>query len=249
MIDPSLMVTAAALLLAGGTVKGLLGIGLPLVAIPGLTLIFGLPAALAMVSLPVAAANIWQVWQFRRAGTLWRVLLPFVAAGALGTATGTMILISIAEIWLEIALAVIMIAYIAFRIGQPDWRLSAPLARCSAAPVGLAAGLLHGTTGIAGPIGITFFHAQALPRPAFILATGSMFLCFTLVQIPVLGLTGVLGQEEALVGAMGLPAVALGLWLGNRLAWWVDPVQFDRLVLVIMGWTAAALLWRAVGAF
>ncbi|MCO6381513.1 MAG: sulfite exporter TauE/SafE family protein [Vannielia sp.] len=248
MIDPLAVLIASCLLTAGATIKGLLGIGLPMVAIPGLTLVFGLPTALAMVSIPVAAANLWQVWLYRRTEGIWPVLLPFVCAGALGTALGTIILVSVAEVVLELALAAMLVAYIVFRVAQPGWALSGRRARAGALPVGLAAGMLHGATGISGPIGITFFHAQGLQRPQFILASGVMFLCFTLVQIPMLGATGVLGGSEALVGIVGLPAVALGLYLGDRLARRVDPVLFDRLVLLVLGWTAGALLWRAVGA-
>ena len=72
MITIGTVLIALLLFTAGGIVKGLLGVGLPMVAIPGLTLIVGLPNALAMVSVPVALANLWQVWQFRQAPRPWR---------------------------------------------------------------------------------------------------------------------------------------------------------------------------------
>jgi uncharacterized protein len=239
---------AAFLLLAtGATVKGIIGIGLPMVAIPGLALIIGLPQALAVVSLPVLAANLWQVWQFRDAGRGDRVIVPFILVGGVGTAIGTLILVSLPEAWLELALAAMLIAYIALRLLSPEISLSPGTARRGAAPTGLAAGILHGATGISGPIGITFFHAQRPDRPRFIFATGAMFAAFTLVQVPMLGATGILGWEALTAGIVSLPAVAFGLWLGNRLARRVDQRLFDRLVLVVLAWTAGALLWRGIG--
>ena len=247
MIDPVLILAASVLMMMGGTLKGLLGVGLPMVAIPGLTFFFGLPQALAMVSIPVAAANLWQVWKFRQAISSVRTLVPFILAGAVGTAIGTLILASVDEVWLETTLAIMLLGYVVLGIAKPDLSLDAIRAAKIAVPGGLAAGLLHGATGISGPIAITFFHAQRLRREGFILATGSVFLGFTLVQIPMLGATGILSAEAVLIGAIGLPAVALGLWLGNRLANYVDAALFDKLVLAVLGWTALALIWRAWG--
>lgn len=245
MMDPISILAAVTLLLVGATMKGLLGLGLPMIAIPGLTLLFGLPQALAMVSIPVAAANMWQVWQFRRAGGVFRILLPFIVAGGFGTVIGTLILASVAEVWLEITLAVMLIGYIALRLFNPTFLVDPDRAVRFAIPTGVGAGLLHGATGISGPIAITFFHAQRVGRDGFILATGSVFLGFTLVQIPVLSAVGILDVGSISVGIAGLPSVALGLWLGNRLARYVDAALFDQLVLAVLGWTALALLWHA----
>ena len=62
---------------------------------------------------------------------------------------------------------------------------------------------------------ITYFHAQGLSRDRFILSVGLMFLTFAAVQIPMLGLTGILRADTVLTGVIGLPAVAAGLWIGN----------------------------------
>ncbi len=237
---------AFVLLAMGAAVKGILGIGLPMIAIPGLALLVGLPKALAIVALPVAAANLVQLWQFRHAVQDARVVWAFIAAGAVGTAAGTWMLVAVPEALLEGGLAALLALYIALRLSAPEIRLGPSAARRSAAPLGLAAGLLHGLTGISGPIGITFFHAQRPTRPEFIFATGAMFFTFTAVQVPVLGLRGLLGEGVLTAGVLGLPAVALGLWAGNRLARRVPQKLFDRLVLGVLAWTALALLWRAV---
>ena len=80
---------AVALLFAGAFVKGILGLGLPMIAIPGLTLLVGLPQALAICVLPVALANAWQVWQFRKTRVDLHMLAGFVTAGAVGGAIGS----------------------------------------------------------------------------------------------------------------------------------------------------------------
>lgn len=243
----SIVITLAAfvLLAIGAAVKGILGIGLPMVAIPGLALLVGLPKALAIVALPVAVANLVQLWQFRRSMPDRKVLLPFILAGGMGTALGTSLLISVHEGLLEVGLAAMLTVYIMLRLTTPSFTMRSRLARRLAVPVGLAAGLLHGLTGISGPIGITYFHAQRSTRPEFIFSTGAMFFVFTAVQVPVLGATGLYTRGILTIGLLVLPAVAIGLWGGNVLARRIPLKLFDNLVLAVLGWTALALLWRA----
>lgn len=246
------MTIAAAFLLlaAGATLKGVIGVGLPMIAIPGLALLFGLPSALAIVSFPVLAANLWQVRQFRTAARRGTVLIRFLALGGCGTVLGTLVLVSVPEATLKLILAVMLVAYIVLRIYSPDMGLDLRRARVFAGPSGLVAGLLHGSTGISGPVVITFFHAQQSDRPQFIFATGAVFAGFTAVQIPVLALTGVLDVEILALGLAGLPAITLGLRFGNLIARHVDKGLFDRLVLVVLGWTAVVLFWQgATGVF
>lgn len=239
------ILAALALLFAGGFVKGILGLGLPMIAIPGLTLIVGLPQALAICAVPVALANIWQVWQFRAARGDLRMMAIFVAAGGVGTALGTWLLVLVPAAALEAALAVLLVTYLGLRARRPGPALAPRLALRLAPVAGIAAGLLHGAMGISGPVGVTFFHAMRMPRAEFIFATGVMFLGFTLVQLPILSGTGILGGPALLTGLLSLPALAAGLALGNFAARRVDARLFDRLVLTVLAWTALTLLWRA----
>ncbi|MGR3481207.1 sulfite exporter TauE/SafE family protein [Salipiger marinus] len=236
---------AVALLFAGAFVKGILGLGLPMIAIPGLTLLVGLPQALAICVLPVALANAWQVWQFRKTRVDLHMLAGFVTAGAVGVAIGSWLLVKVPPAVLEMALATMLILYLGLHLRRSRPLLPPATARQIAPGVGIAAGLLHGATGIAGPIGITFFHSMRLPRPEFIFATGVMFLCFATVQLPLLQATGILGSPALATGLLGLPAVAAGLTLGHAAARRIDARMFDRLVLVVLTWTALTLLWRA----
>jgi uncharacterized membrane protein YfcA len=50
---PLLLAEVAAILVATGTVKGVLGIGLPLTAVPLLGQVLDLPAAVALMTIPM----------------------------------------------------------------------------------------------------------------------------------------------------------------------------------------------------
>ena len=48
--------------LVGGVVKGAIGVGLPMLAVPMMSLVMPAPQAMALVAVPVMGSNLWQVW-------------------------------------------------------------------------------------------------------------------------------------------------------------------------------------------
>jgi len=242
------MITAAAFafILLGAAIKGIIGIGLPMIAIPMLTLVVGLQDALAIVALPMLVANAWQVWQFRNGGAERVPMGSFLLSGAVGLALGTWLLARVPGAWLEMMLGLLLVAYLYQRLASPDLTLPKQQAVRLAPVAGFSSGALHGATGISGPIGITYFHSMRQTRPDFIYCTGLMFLGFTVIQVPMLATAGLLTTKTLLIGLICIPAVILGLTLGNAAASRVDARLFDRLVFVVLLWTSLSLLWPTV---
>lgn len=242
------MIAAAAfaLVVAGGMVKGVLGIGLPMVVVPTLTLLVGLPTALSILAIPMICSNLWQVWQFRKSRSQRIPMGLFMASGAFGVGMGVWLLANIPAQWIEAGLGGLLLTYLAMRFAQPDMVLSPAGAARIAPVIGFGSGALHGATGISGPLGVTYFHSMRLLRPDFVFCTGLMFLGFTSVQLPLLYAAGFFDAQTAKLGLLCLPAVALGLVIGNWIARRVDKVLFDRLVLAIIVWMTASLLWRSI---
>lgn len=58
-----IIAACATAILFGGIVKGTLGVGLPLFAVPIMSLMIGSTQAIALVAVPVVVSNIWQAWQ------------------------------------------------------------------------------------------------------------------------------------------------------------------------------------------
>ena len=69
MISLALAAPAALLFVAGGVVKGTLGVGLPLLVVPLLTLILPASQAMGLLVMPVLVSNVYQALQ----GGLWRI--------------------------------------------------------------------------------------------------------------------------------------------------------------------------------
>ncbi|HZH47813.1 MAG TPA: TSUP family transporter, partial [Roseococcus sp.] len=74
--------------LLAGFVKGVIGLGLPTIAMGLLTLAMPPPAAAALLVLPSIVTNLFQMRPARAALALTRRLWPMLAGVALGTALG-----------------------------------------------------------------------------------------------------------------------------------------------------------------
>jgi len=62
----ALMLTVGVLsFCVGGVVKGAIGVGLPMLAVPMMSLVMPTPQAMALVAVPVVGSNLWQVWTER----------------------------------------------------------------------------------------------------------------------------------------------------------------------------------------
>jgi uncharacterized protein len=242
------LIAMALALGAGGLVKGAVGMGLPLVALPILASFLGVQHAVALLVFPLLVTNVWQAWQFR--ADLWRLdFLPaLLAGGGVGIALGTILIASLPERSLSLAVAAVVLLYVGVRLLKRQFVVSPPLGRRLAAPMGFGSGMMQGATGMGGPIGVTFIHAMRLHRTAHVAALSAIFLTFVAVQIPALILVGLLTWRIALESAFAvLPAIAMvpvGAWLASRLS----PVVFDRLVVAVLVVVAVQLVVKNLAA-
>ena len=74
-----------AAIMCGGLIKGTLGVGLPLFAVPVMSLFISSTQAIALVSVPVLVSNIWQVWQEGSLKTSLKRFWPLMLTQAIVT--------------------------------------------------------------------------------------------------------------------------------------------------------------------
>ena len=222
---------------AGAIVKGATGMGLPLVALPVLTAVFGLQHAVGLMTIPLIITNAWQVWRFRdEAGSPRMAFMPmFLVAGAIGIALGTWALTSLPERVLVLALGIILLAYVALRLATPHWALSTAMAKRFGPLAGLGGGTLQGATGISAPIGVTFIHSMGLDRAAHVYAVSAMFLLFAVVQLPALWAAGVMQPLWLLQGLLALVPILIFMPIGQWASGKLSRQAFDRMILLFLG--------------
>ena len=235
-MDAQSIIIMTLALAAGAVVKGATGMGLPLIALPVLTTAFGLQHAVGLMAVPLIVTNVWQVWRFRNEARGPRLaFMPwFLVSGAVGIGIGTWALTALPERLLVLALGLLLLGYVGLRLAAPHWSLSLEMARRLGPLAGTGGGILQGATGISSPIGVTFIHAMNLERDAHVFAVSTMFLLFSVVQLPSLWIAGVMRTEWLLQGLLALVPILVFMPLGQWISGKLSRAAFDRMILVFL---------------
>ena len=242
MIDAQSLALMALAIGAGAFVKGVTGAGLPVIAVPVLAIFFGVPHAIAIMVVPVLLTNGWQIIEHRGARGEFAFLPWLLVPAVPGIVAGTWLLTELPERQLSAAVGGIIVCYIALRLINPSFALSGRLGGRLAPLIGFIAGALQGSTGISAPASVTFLHALRLSREAYIFSISSLFLIFSMTQVPALSLAGILTWPVFLEGLMAIvPAVVMlpvGAFVGRR----IRREVFDKIVLLLLAVIALKLL-------
>lgn len=230
----------------GGILKGATGAGAPIIAVPVMAVLFDLPFAIAIFSVPNLVSNLWQGWHHRKHQLNRRFTTTFALAGALGAGIGTFMLANLPHEALLVVVALSVFAYIGFRLAKPHWVLPFATAQKLALPLGAVAGMLQGAAGVSAPVSITFLNAIRMERPAFVATILAFFAAMAVVQIPLLTLYGFLTWERFLWSCAALVPLVAGMPVGAALAQRVSKDVFDRIILMLLALVALRLLSEAL---
>lgn len=231
----------------GGVLKGATGVGAPLLAVPLLALMFDLPFAIAIFTIPNVLPNIWQSWAYRKHHLPLGFVVSFALAGALGAGLGTFLLTRTSPGTLKLALACIILGYVGFRLYNPVWKLGLSVATRLSFPLGMIAGVLQAAAGLSAPVSLTFLTSMHLERGQFISTISVFFVSLGLVQIPMLMRYGYLDQTNILLSSAALLPLVAGMPLGALLSRHISRERFNGILLVILTVLSMKLLLESFG--
>ncbi|SFI45651.1 hypothetical protein SAMN03080618_00514 [Aquamicrobium aerolatum DSM 21857] len=244
-IDPTQFVLVFICLALGGVLKGATGAGAPILAIPALAAMFDVKLAVVIMMMPNLLTNLWQGWRHREHRLAGHLGWIFAVTGALGALAGTIMLAWLPHEALAMIVAFAVICYVILRLCRPDWSLSLQAGERLSAPAGLVAGILQGSSGISAPVSITFLSAMRLDRQAYIFTISVFFVAMTAVQIPTLGMVGLLSAPLLAISLAAVVPILLFMPVGTALAQRLSPAAFDRAILLLLIGLALKLVFEA----
>ena len=157
-------------ILAGGTVKGVVGIGLPLVALPVMASFITVPKAIALLLLPSFTTSVWQTFHGGQFRASVRRLWPFLLGLAAGTWVSVRLLASFDAQTLYLILGAIVAVFAALLYRRLVFSVG-PRAEPWAGPVvGAASGLVGGLSMLFGTIYAMYLSGLKLGKEAFVAA-------------------------------------------------------------------------------
>lgn len=227
---------------AGALVKGVTGLGYPVLAVPLIALVIGIEDAVVIVALPNLAANVYLCWEAREHRDGARDLGRLVGFGALGAVVGTVALVNLPELPLRIALALTIAYFVVQFLRHPELRVDRATATRWSPVAGTVIGVMQGSVGVSGPVVATWLHGYRLPKETYVFSITLIFGVTGAVQIATLGGQGQFTGDRLLAAAAAAVPVAVCIPLGVRLRQRLAGPAFERAVLAVLVVSAISLV-------
>jgi len=211
---PILGATAGAFMLAG-FVKGVIGLGLPTVAIGLLGLLMSPAQAAAILLVPSLATNTWQFVVGGELLALLRRMWPMLAGICIGTFIGAAWLPNgnsgKATVWLGTAL----VLYAALGLIKIQFKVPLRAEVWLGLLMGTATGAITVATGIFVLPGTPYVQALQFERDRMVQALGLSFTVSTVTLAAALGHAGEIHVTLLGPALVALAAALIGMWLGQ----------------------------------
>lgn len=244
-LDPLLIAWCAGSLAAAGVVKGVTGIGIPMVSIGLLSTVISVPQAVALLPLPILAANSWQAFRGGRFRPSLQRFRPLIIALALGMVVGALLLAHVNDRVLQAVIGIAVMVFSITSLSTPELRVSARAERPLGAVAGALGGVLGGMSSLFGPPILMFLVSLHLPKDEFVAAIGAVYLLGGVFLLVALAGVRVLGPEEVALSALATPPLLAGMALGQRLRDKISQRAFRTGLLLTVMLIGASLLLRA----
>lgn len=230
MTELQMLVVAGAFLVAG-IAKGVIGVGLPPIAIGLMSLALPLGDALAIMTIPTLATNIFQALYGRRFLALLRRFGAMAVAAAVGVIGAAIIVGKLGSPgttgWLGLLLVLYaLLALFAWRPVMPravePW--TNPL-------IGLATGAVTGITGIAAVPFLPYMQSLQIAKNELIQALGILFVVLTAALAAALVQQSIFDTANTIGGVAAIAPTFLGVWIGQKVRHAASPETFRKIFL------------------
>lgn len=217
MFDADTIAIITAVFLVAGTVKGVVGLGMPIVSLALLTIAFGLPEAMALMLVPSLATNLWQAAIGGHGLAILRRIWPFLLMATATVWLGAGALRRVDLAWLSTLLGMLLVAYAGLGLSGRHFTLTPRRERWAAPLLGAVNGILTGMTGAFAVPGVMYLQAIGLGRDTLIQAMGILFTASTLILAAALGGNGLLSATTGTLSAAAVLPAIVGMVLGQRI--------------------------------
>jgi len=239
MHDPIVFgaLVALAFLLAG-MVKGIVGMGLPIVAIGVLGLVMAPVQAAALLVVPSLVTNVWQYIAGPDARSVARRFATLLAGACVGTGLGIGLLTGGATALVSAALGLVLALYGAVGLLSARISVAPHVERWLSPVVGVVTGVLAGATGVFAIPAVPYFSTLRLGKDELVQTLGLHFTVCTVALAVALWTHDRFPSSIAAGSLLALIPALGGMALGQRLRSRLRPDVFRRwfnVALVVLG--------------
>jgi uncharacterized membrane protein YfcA len=240
------MVYVVLIFLLAGAVKGVVGLGLPTVAMGLLSLWMPPAEAAAILLLPSFVTNVWQLAEGPRLGALTRRLWPTLLAIFISTILAAGVIASTRSTVASVALGGALLIYAAAGLLSFHINVSSTAERWAGPIVGVITGFITGATGTFVIPAVPYLAGLGLARDDLVQALGLSFTVSTMALALGLLWHDALAFKAVANSAIAIVPALVGMMLGGWIRRRVSPERFRRWFFVGLGLLALHLIYAAL---
>lgn len=246
MLPPETIAFVIAAFLLGGLVKGVIGLGFPIVVLACLAATLGLKEAMALLVVPGVVINIWQALGGGAFKLIVKRIWSLLATSVVGIWAGVQILATADTKLLIGMLGVLLFTYAAFSLARPQ--IVPPGAKESwlSPLMGAAGGFMFGLTGSYMVPGVLYIQALGFSRNMFVQTLGITFCLIMLTLGLFMSRSEIFPIELVLLSIGGLIPTAIGMLIGQQLRHRMNEQQFRTALFVALCCAGFYMVVRAV---
>lgn len=244
--SPSLLALVSLIFFVGGFVKGVIGIGLPNIAIGSLTLLFGIYPAILLTLFPMLISNIVQAFDGPYLKAIIKRLWTFLLAAWILTYLSSQLLKNpgLAEIF-SLILGILLTIYALLILFKKEVTIRAGHERVLSPLVGAVNGVITGVTGTVMVPSAFYLKGLGFQKDMLVQAMGIVFGSSTVLLILSLGTHDMLQKSEAIYSIAAVIPTMIGLFAGRRVRAGLSQDTFTKLFLYALIALGALIIVRS----
>ncbi|HDR9584475.1 TPA: sulfite exporter TauE/SafE family protein [Burkholderia stabilis] len=235
----------AVALLLGGMVKGVTGIGVPLIAMPILSQFLPIRHAVLLLSMPIILGNIPQALEGGQVLATARKIAAPIAGTVIGNIVGVAILLSLNPGHAQAASGALLIVAATLMLAAPKLNLPDAWQKPVGFVLGFGAALMESIASVPGPLLATYLISSGATGRVFTKQIAIILVVSIVTLITTFsGAAHASAADLAISAAASLPAIA-GMWLVRPLRDKMSPKVFRMVVLLFVLVAASQMIWKS----
>jgi uncharacterized protein len=229
-------------LIVAGLLKGIIGVGMPVVALPLLSLFIDIKSAAMLLSMPLIFSNLPQALEGGNNGRCLMQLMPVILGMIPGLFLGVRVLLALDANVAKIIAGLVIMGVGGVTLLAPKLQLQSRLVLPTGITFGFFGGILGGIAAMPGPLVFIFLLAKGLRGKAFT-KEASLYLVVSAGLLAIL-LTASrqFSWLDVSVSTAAMLPVVLGMYVGQHMRDKIAPETFKKLVLIAVIAAGAELL-------
>ena len=232
--------------LLAGAVKGVIGMGLPTVAMGMLGIVMPPAQAAALLVFPSLVTNLWQMIAGPKLLPIVQRFASMMISVCLGTFLGIGLLTGGSAAFASAALGAVLAAYGAVGLAAARFTVATTSERWLSPAVGFFTGVLTGATGVFVIPAVPYLNSLGMNKEELIQALGLSFTVSTLALGVGLAAGGAFQASVAGSSLLALLPALAGMFLGQHIRKSLQPEVFRRWFFVGLLALGSYMIIRAI---